>query len=342
MAQASYPTLSIVIVSFNTKKLTLQTLNSVVEQLSADKELHAVTDIIVIDNNSSDGSVVAIEEFSKRHSKTKLQLIKNSENKGFGAANNQGIKESTAEFVFFLNSDTELKAKALQSLLTTFTKNPVDNTTSSLSSHRTNSKDRLGLVAAQLSYPDGSLQPQGGDEPTLFSLANQLFFLDDIPLLGALFPSPQHTGKSIKRIYRHGKNKKLIPLYWVAATALMARRSMLDEIGLFDEHIFMYGEDVELCIRAQNHLWDVVIQPEAEVVHYVSQSSSSANAIKHELLNYIYIWSKHHPLWQLPFLKGLLLLGAGLKIVFFGTIFRDTQKTTAYSEIIQKILTEKM
>lgn len=334
---SSNPLLSVIIVSYNTSELTLQTLKSVEEEVTNSKILSGKTDIYIVDNNSSDDSVGAITAF-KKSSQLPITLIKNTQNKGFGAANNQAIKKSRAEYCVFLNSDTIVQkgglSKVVIALRTTQKMN--SEVTSELSSeHRR--LDKLGIVASSLLNADGTLQPQGGNLPTLFSLFTHMFFIDDLPLIGKLLPSTQHTGKRSTSQDLADTSISLLPMGWVGGTALFASKKMLNEIGPFDENIFMYGEDMELCIRAHSHNWDVAIHPDAHIIHLQNMSSSSKNAIIGEFTGYSYIWSKHKPLWQADFARFLLSMGALLRIVLFSTIAPNPHKVAAYKEALAKV-----
>ncbi len=329
------PLLSVIIVSYNTKDLTLQTLTSVKTEVLKSKLLAGKTDIFVVDNHSQDNSLKAVRAFAKQ-SQVPTTIIANKDNLGFGAANNQALAQSKAKYVVFLNSDTIVKKGGLAKVVATFesAQDPTVEATSELSSeHKT--LDRVGIIASSLLNQDGSPQPQGGNIPTLGSLTSHMFFLDDLPLIGRLMPSTQHTGKS-GRSQKVGSDT-LIPMGWVGGTALCAKREMLTETGNFDENIFMYGEDIELCMRAHRHHWDVAMHPGAHIVHLQSASSSSKNALIGELTGYLYIWSKHKPLWQIDFVKFILSLGCLLRLVIFDTIVPDRHKAAIYREALKKV-----
>lgn len=322
--------LSIVIVSYNTADLTVQTLESIASELASNKKLAQETEIIIVDNNSTDASVSAIKTFQKK-SKLTSTLIPLKKNIGFGPANNQAVATSSGKYILFLNSDIILKPKALQYLLESFETHP-DEASYVLASAG-NKIDRLGIVAAQLLNKDGSIQAQGGSLPNLFTVATHFLLLDDLPVIGKLLPSTQHTGLRATNL----TSTKLVPREWVGGTAMMVRKDMLDAIGGFDEHIFMYGEDIELCLRAKSHHWDVALQPKSEIIHLQNQSSSSKNALLGEIKGYQYIWAKHKPLWQKSILNAILQIGIRLRILLFGTIFRNPTKVTIYTEALELV-----
>jgi len=326
--------LSIIIVSYNTRQLTVAAIDSVLNELQRSSLFKDQTELIVVDNNSSDDSVAAFKVLSKKN--PQLQVIANQTNRGFAQANNQGLELATGEFLFLLNSDTLVQPGALKSLVTRFQAQTPNDVTAYTASHH-GQLDRLGLLAATLLNPDGTLQPQGGAFPNLISLGCHLWMLDDLPLIGRWLPSTQHTGHNLHQTLDEVSDSKCSPLLlqaWVGGTALMIRRQVLDEIGLLDEQIFMYGEDVEFCLRAQNHHWDVAIDPQARILHYGSASSSSVRAIEGELKGYLYIWSKHKPLWQLPIARFMIRSGCRLRQWLFGTILRNQTRAQIYTTVL--------
>lgn len=321
--------LSVIIVSYNTKALTLQTIESVLKSVQHSADLKDKTEVWIVDNHSTDGTMEAVRALQKKEAA--LHLIENSKNLGFSAANNKALAKATGEYLLFLNSDTVVLDDALERMIKEFQKHPLDAPTAVL--ERTSDKlDRLGILSAQLLNPDGTAQAQGGSFPTLFSLAVHMLLLDDLPLIGKLLPSTQHTGHNSRR-----HQDKIYQQDWVGGTAMMTRQEVLAEIGLLDDNIFMYGEDIEFCMRAKFHHWDVAILPPAKITHFGSASSSSRNAIIGELKGYLYIWAKHKPIWQKGVAKWLIQLGILLRIVLFGTMIRDVHRAAIYKEARQVV-----
>lgn len=321
--------LSVIIISYNTSELTLAALESLTKDLS-EARLEGDSELIVVDNASSDDSVAVISGFLAG-SPLKNKLIKNKDNLGFARANNQAIEVTSGELVWLLNSDTIVEPGTSAKMLEAFRDHPIDNTTSSLSSYQ-GKLDRLGILATALKNPDGSTQAQGGDLPSLLSLLTHLFFIDDLPLIGKLLPSTQHTGLRAQRL-RFG----IVQKGWVAGTSMMVRRELIDEIGNLDDNLFMYGEDIEWCQRARHRLFDVAINTEASVIHYGSASSGSARALVGEFKAYQYIFAKHKPAWQRPLVKFMLRAAASLRRFIFGTILGKKEKAKAYREICKTL-----
>lgn len=287
--------LSIVIISFNTKQIILDCLKSIYAT-AADLDLK----VIVIDNASTDGSAPAIAtQFPQ------VKLIKNSRNLGFTKANNQGIRASRGEYIMLLNSDTLVKPRAIQKLIKFMDSHP-----------------QVGIAAPQLLNPDGLIQPNGGYLPRLSNIIAWILFVDDLPFIKPWFWSYQ-----LRYLPKFQQTRNF---GWLQGAALVLRRSMLDQIDLLDEQIFMYAEDVELCYRARKSGWQVMLLPQAQVIHQGFRSGSPQKAILGEYQGLKYIFQKHKPAWELPLLRLSLKLGALLRLMIFGTIWRDAQKYAIY------------
>lgn len=327
------PLLSVIVVSYNTQDFTLQTLRSVIAEINQSTSLKNQVEIFVVDNNSQDGSVQACEKFlAQQKQLAGFDVFANPTNGGFAKANNQAIAKSKGEFVLLLNSDTIVQPGALEHLLQTFQAHPVDEASAHLASAG-ETIDRLGLLSPTLLNPDHSIQPQGGDLPNLGTLFVQMSFLDDLPIIGRFFHSTQHTGRAAHTNTATPGNH-LQPIGWIGGTAMMIRHSVITEIGLLDENIFMYGEDVEYCLRAKHHHWDMAIDPAARVTHFGQASSSSENAILGEFKGYLYIWSKHFPQWQLPLLRAILRCGAALRVILY-KLRGQTQAVGTYTRALE-------
>jgi len=330
-------TLSVIIVSYNTQELTYQAVNSVIDDLSSNSGLAEKSEIIVVDNNSRDETVTILKQLKKAKPEFNIKLIQNDSNEGFAKANNRGILKSKGKLILLLNSDAVVHRGTLQQLIQSFVTHPLEPTTAHLSSAK-DKLDHLGILAATLINFDDSLQPQGGSLPSLISLFSMMFFLDDLPLIGAIFPTIQETGRAARhrQFLKHQLSKKLIQKGWVAGTAMMIRSEVIDNIGVLDPNIFMYGEDIEYCLRAKHHHWDIAIDPQATVKHLGCASSSSEGAILGEIKAYLYIWAKHKPHWQRRFAKMILFLGLNFRR-FLYQVIKQPFKAKTYKKALDLI-----
>jgi N-acetylglucosaminyl-diphospho-decaprenol L-rhamnosyltransferase len=225
--------LSVVIVNWNTRELLFRCLQSIQNHPPA-----RLYEIWVVDNGSSDGSATVVrEEFPW------VNLIANAENLGFAAANNQAIRQAQGEYVVLLNSDTEVRPGALQSLLGFMAAHP-----------------RAGAAGARLLHPDGSLQPSCHPMLTPGREVWRLFFLDRVwrRATYAMHRWSPDTPRQVDVI---------------KGACLLLRREALTKVGLLDEAYFMYTEEVDLCWRLAQAGWQRWWVPQAEVIHHEAQST---------------------------------------------------------------------
>lgn len=161
--------LSIIVVNYNTKKMILDLIESVVNEGSKTS-----WEMIIIDNASSDGSVEAFKKINKDN----ISFIYNSDNKGYAKANNQGIKKAKGEYILLLNSDTLVKKNALGNLIS-FAKKTKD----------------AGVVGSRLYNSDGSLQMSCFNFPTIKNA-----FLEYFVGKKGLFDKFAHTGSNAQEV----------------------------------------------------------------------------------------------------------------------------------------------
>lgn len=294
----SKPSLSVVIVSYNTKDLTLETIESVGFEDSRE--------IIVVDNHSSDGSVEALQKkFSE-----KIHIIARKDNAGFAVANNEGIKASKGEIILLLNSDTIVQKNALEVMVNAF------ETYSS-----------YGILSCRLENVDGSFQPQGGTLPSLFNVAGWWLW----PIPGQFPFIPAYQDSTQIPVSEHSDP---VPRGWVGGTAMFMRRSLIDQIGYLDERIFMYAEDVDLCLRASQKGWKIGIVPSASIVHIGNASGSSSRALLGEIKGLLYLWKKHFSAWELFLLRLIIWKGALLRYLLFGILLGRKGARELYASVL--------
>lgn len=276
--------LSIIIVNFNTKKYLKKSIDSI--------DIKKDWEIIVVDNASTDGS---IEMLKKNFSFVKI--IKNKKNLGFSKANNIGIKACKGEYVLLLNSDTCVEKGAIKFLLQTLQKD-----------------SSVGIASSQLKNKDGSIQPQGGFLPRLTNIAAWMLFLDDLPLFKSLFKPYQLNDKKAFNNF--------LDLGWVSGTAMLMKKDLIKRTGYLNEDLFMYGEDVEFCIRIKQSGYRIVINPQAKIVHFshISSGGDPSSAILGEYRGLKYIFKHSKPKWEYPIVRLLLKLGAILRMFVFGIL----------------------
>ncbi len=228
---------SVIIVNYNTSDLLYQCVRSVYSQTTKSN-----CEVIVVDNNSSDGSVAMVQQ-----KLSEVILVSNTVNRGFSKANNQGIRRSNGRYVLLLNSDTVILDNAIDKMVEFAEKHA----------------DVYGL-GPKLLNSDGTLQKSHRAFPSIkFGVYKALG-------VQRLFPDNQ----TIKNYYSSDADyDKTIEVETLSAACLMIRKSVLEHIGLLDEQSFMYAEDADMCYRLRNAGGKVVFFPETEIIHHGGQSS---------------------------------------------------------------------
>jgi GT2 family glycosyltransferase len=231
---------SIILVSYNTKDLTRNCLNSIYEKVN---DLNF--DVWVVDNNSQDGSAGMIkEEFPQ------VKLIENKENLGFGRANNIAIKASNAKYCFLLNTDTVLVNNAVK-ILFDFMENNVN----------------AGACG-------GSLFDENMQYATSFGLSyNRETLLIRHTPVKFIFPK---KNKKIKNYVKSIERTKTQEISYISGADLMLRKSILEKTGLFNERFFLYYEETELQHRIKKAGYDIYYVSDAKIIHFEGKSSASS------------------------------------------------------------------
>ncbi len=249
---------SVIIISFNTKELTRSCIISLQNMTAGVKY-----EIYVVDNNSTDGSAEMIEkEFPN------VYLIKNSENIGFGKANNQAIKLSDAKYVFLLNSDTILLNNALKILYDKM----------ELTENRS-----VACCGGALFNEDLTNQISYGRFPTIKAL---IYYYS----LSRIYPK---TYK--KKYFMAGilENEEELIVDYVTGADMFIRKNVLNDVGYFDKDFFLYFEETELCSRFIKANYKNKIFSEAKIIHFCGMSP--LNEKKREIfLKSMYIYLKKH------------------------------------------------
>lgn len=295
--------LSIVIVSFNTKKLLTECLDSVVAETS-----EVDYEVIVVDNASSDGSQQAAKAYKKKVKKggkrgglRRFRVIENKQNVGFAKANNQGIKKSEGRYILLLNSDTKLTSDVLSEMVSWMDKH-----------------DKAGVSSCALLNTDGSLQGTGGYFPTLIRVFSWMT-IQDIPFVDYLIkPFHPMKSKSFSKGVKFYKEKK--QLDWVTGAFFLVKKEVVEKVGVFDEDYFMYVEEVDYCYRIKKAGWQIWYLPQWNILHYGGASGTSQLSVLAEFEGIKRFYRKHHPSWQYPILRFLLKFGALGRIVLFGLL----------------------
>lgn len=263
MAETDIFEVSLIVVNFNRVNLLRECLDSVA------KLRGPVPELIVVDNGSTDGSAEMVQQQFPT-----AQLIRNRENRGFCAANNQGIALARGRWVALLNNDAVVEPGWLEALLATGNASP-----------------DIGMVASKILVYE---------RPEMLDKAGHLIYWDG-----------QNRGRGSGQPDT-GQFDRERETLWPDGCAALYRRAMLEEIGGFDESFFAYADDAELGLRGRLLGWEAHYAPQAVVRHHRGATLGKLNPRRIELIERNRIWLvwKHFPWWLIalnPFFFALRL-----------------------------------
>jgi GT2 family glycosyltransferase len=274
MSPSVTPTeISVVIVGWNARhylELCLDSLAKAPPQRSME--------VFVVDNASSDGSSEMIEaQFPW------VKLIKSSENLGFAKGNNVAIRQCVGRYVALVNPDVIVFPGCLDALADFLDQNP-----------------RVGNVGPRVFNPDMTQQSTCRRFPTLWNNFCSASRLESL-FKGKPFFAGEHM--------LYFPHDRTLPVDVIVGCFSMIRRETLDEVGLLDEGLFMYGDDVDWCRRAWNAGWECTFYPGARAIHDRGKTTASfpvrfAVAQQRSILHY---WTKHHTFWGVLGIRTIML-----------------------------------
>lgn len=292
--------LSICIVSYNTKDLLKQCLESIYKEIKGTS-----FEIFVVDNASIDGTVNMI-----KNNFPDVKLTANKKNLGFAAANNQVMKDSKGRYALLLNPDTVVLNSSLDKLVQFMDSHP-----------------EAGVVGPQILNPDRTFQFSYDDGISLWLFFRGFVINNFLSLFSLLAPV-----RKIKNYFTNSQDikhlQKIKEVGRVRGCCLLIRKEAINQVGLMDEQFFMYCEEVDWEYRIKNAGWKIYFYPFAEVVHHwgasTKQDKEKFNLIQWQS-NYKYI-KKHYGT------SGVLLLRC---MVLIDVIFRTIN--LVWKRILNKI-----
>ena len=303
--------ISIVIVSWNTCDLISDCI----------KSIFAVTkgvafEIIVVDNASSDNTVTSL-----RKQYPQITVIAQNTNDGFSKANNVGIKASHGRNVLLLNPDTFLKEDAI-----------------SMMSKFLDDNSAYGAVGCRLLNRDGSIQYQcARTYPTAW---NQFCFLS---MLEKLFPKNRLFASVELKYWDHRESRDID---CISGACICSTKRVLSDLNGFDENIFMYTEDVDLCYRIRMAGLRIRYLADSSIFHYHGASSIKQTLNYFSLLkqkdSQIYFLKKHKGLMTActyrvaVFVGALIRIGSILPAIMFFVFINKRGKIDGLTKIIKK------
>ncbi|MBM7068990.1 glycosyltransferase family 2 protein [Actibacterium sp. 188UL27-1] len=233
------PDLTVIVISYNTRELTLAALRTLYETT---RKTNFKT--VVLDNASHDGSADAVAEHFPQ-----VELIRSNENLGFAKANNVVAADATTEWLLLLNPDTECHEGAVDNLMAFAKANP-----------------QAGIYGGRTVFPDGSLNIAScWQKITVWSNFAKAIGLAAM-FKGSEFFNPEGMGD--------WKRDTVREVDIVVGCFLLIPRALWDDLGGFDLKYFMYGEEADLCLRAKAKGYSPMITPDAEIMHIFGAAES--------------------------------------------------------------------
>ena len=276
--------ISIIIVNYKTKDLTINAITSVIEKTKG-----ISYEIFVVDNNSQDGSIEEIEK-----SFPDINIIKNPVNSGFGAANNLAIKQSHGKYILCLNPDTLLINNAIKIMF-------------DYMESEENQKTAVcgGALYDEQNNPCACCGHLPSFTGILWKIGVRNFF------------KKTYTGNFSLVMTVEDLSPNSDNIGYISGADIFFRKSVLEETGLFDEQFFMYYEETDLCKRIKDKGYAVRLIPKAKITHLEGKSSNNRLlAMQRSKKSEFYYFKKHDryaAIWLKPvylflyFIDGYIL-----------------------------------
>jgi hypothetical protein len=274
--ERSTPAISVVLVTYQSQSCVVAAIRSAVAAVEA---AGLEYELLVVDNASTDGTAETVAATFPI-----ATVVRNSDNRGFGQANNQAFDRALGEFLLLLNPDAELEVRSVARLVGFLRHTP-------------------SAVGAAPTIMGPGRSESCGMLPSLRSMIGHYFFLN------RLFPFPANSswrGFALPRT----RSPRPILVGWASAAALMLRADVTRAVGGFDESFFLYGEDIELCERLGKHgtLWLV---PDAIAHHLIAASQGRVTTKWVDALDRLYARSAGRT--KLAVFDLVMALGLGIR-----------------------------
>ena len=245
---------SIIIVSYNVKEYII----SCIESIYKHSKSGIIFEIVIVDNNSIDGSQVSIKNLPYR-----VKLIENNYNAGFSTAVNQGAKTASGKAILILNPDTLFIEDSLMHFF-----------------NKINLNDDIGAIGPALIDENGIVQQSVWRDPSLINTFLSIYHLDFL---------------NFKKNYNYKKFNKTTEVKNISGAAIFMLKKTFKILDGFDEDFF-WMEDIDLCARMRKMGYSVLYSPETKIIHFTGKSSRKNYNVKisNQLLSKIKFFKKHH------------------------------------------------
>lgn len=247
MQQRNNTVLSIIILNYNTKKITLESVGSIEENYPKEVASGAFQ-IILTDNASPDNSLQAFREYKKKTKVKFFDVVDNGGNIGFAAGNNKGIPYAKGKYILFLNPDTIVYPKTLTRMVEFMDQHP-----------------DAGAATCRVEIPSGQIdEASHRGFPTPWNAFAHFSGLERIFPHSRLFAGYTRGWEDLTKIHT-------VPM--IVGAFLFVRREAGEKIGWWDEDYFFYGEDLQFCYDLHKAGYAIYYVPDVKILHYGGVSS---------------------------------------------------------------------
>ena len=286
--------LSIVIVSYNTKKVTEDCIESINRSLTNTKIKY---EIVIVDNDSRDGSAQTLQKIAQ-NKVNQLSYSQTGSNLGFGRGNNFGVKKAVGKYILLLNTDTIVLNRAIEKLYNFYVEN----------------EKEVHFLGAKLLNLDLTPQPSACRFFTLPVVFATLLLKGDY--WGLTRSSPD----------------KFCQVDWISGACIMTTKKHYQRLGGFDKNIFMYMEEVDLLYRAKKLGLNTFFYPASQIIHLGSASSNGKTfPILQVYKGFLFFYKKHYSIFHL-FALRLILKFKALIAYLIGKIRGNQYLIKTYEE----------
>jgi GT2 family glycosyltransferase len=289
--------LSIITINYKNSPLTIECLKSLYKYHGKNFKEN-IAELIIVDNSSEDKSFGEIDSEIKKNGYKNIKIIRNAENVGFSKGCNQGASKALGKYLLFLNNDTLVEDNGIMRMVEYMEKN-----------------EDVAILGGQLKNPNGEKQASTGKFYTLF---NTFLLLISMQRFGVTDKNPTTISE----------------VDWVKGALLMIRKNIFEKLAGFDERIFMYTEDMELCYRAKLLGYKTYFYPDVNVIHQDLGSSNRSFAVVQIYKGVLYFFKKHRSNLELSLVKIMLYTKAVVAIMI-GILTGNKYLTTTFRKAIQ-------
>jgi GT2 family glycosyltransferase len=278
--------LAIIIVSANSARWLEPCLSTVFSHAGT-----ASLDVIVVDNESTDGTRELVE------SRFPAARVISSQNHGFGYGNNRGLEATSARYVLFLNPDTEIIEGTFGALITELDMRP-----------------DVGLVGVRQLTADGTLWPTIRRFPSVTRALGEALFSERWPA---------HPSWAGERVLDWDTYERETECDWSSGSFMLARREALLSAGLFDERFFIYSEEPDICLRIKQGGWQILHLPQLTIIHHAGKDGVQPRMVAQDAYARKQYAHKHFNAAQ----RSLYLAALALRHLIRGALARGNAST---------------